>query len=141
MGHSTVSNGSQWARSGHVTTAYGTAFGYQTSGGQEGVVRHGANGTVVHTNNGVYAGQDGNVYRKNSDGGWSEYSKNGNWSQINSNVGATHQPNLSQTNTMQNLNRSEQSRERGQLQSSRFQNFQRTGQHFGGNGAHWHGRR
>ncbi len=128
-GHSAVSNGSQWARSGHVSTAYGTAFGYQTSSGQEGVVRHGANGTVVHTNNGVYAGQDGNVYRKDPNGNWSEYNRNGNWSQVNNNVGATRQPN----NTLQNLNRSEQSRERGQLQSTRFQNFQRDGHHFGGN--------
>ncbi len=139
-GHSAVSNGNQWARSGHVTTAYGTAFGYQTSGGREGVITHGANGTVVHTNNGVYAGQDGNVYRKESNGNWSEYNKNGNWSQMNSNVGTTRQPNLSQTNTMQNLNHSEQSRERGQLQSTRFQNFQRNGRHFGGS-ENWRGRR
>lgn len=131
-GHSAVSNGSQWARSGHVTTAYGTAFGYQTSGGKEGVITHGINGTTVHTNNGVYAGQDGNIYRKDSNGSWNRYNQ-GNWNHVNSNVGTTHQSNIRENNVMQNLNRTEHSRERGATQSSRFQHFQQTGNHrFGG---------
>ncbi|MDR2916081.1 MAG: hypothetical protein LBV74_14860 [Tannerella sp.] len=121
-GHSTVSNGYQWARSGHVTTAHGTAFGYQTSGGKEGVIVHGANGIVAHTNNHVYAGQDGNIYRRNPNGNWSQHI-NGSWNHVNNNVGTTHQS----TSIMQNLNRSAQSRERGEFQSSRFQSFQRDG--------------
>jgi hypothetical protein len=121
-GHSTVSNGYQWARSGHVTTAHGTAFGYQTSGGKEGVVVHGANGTIAHTNNSIYAGHDGNIYRKNTTGNWSQYNK-GNWNQVNHNVGTTHQS----TSIFQNLDHSAQSRERGEIQSSRFQTFQRSG--------------
>ncbi|MDR2921158.1 MAG: hypothetical protein LBV72_17570 [Tannerella sp.] len=123
-GHSTVSNGYQWARSGHVTTAHGTAFGYQTSGGKEGIITHGANGTIAHTNNSIYAGHDGNVYRKNSTGNWSRYN-NGNWNQINHNIGTEHQS----TGILQNLERSAQSRERGVTQSSRFQIFQRNGRH------------
>lgn len=123
-GHSTVSNGYQWARSGHVTTAHGTAFGYQTSGGKEGIITHGANGTVVHTNNSIYAGHDGNVYRKNSTGNWSRYN-NGSWNQMNHNIGTSHQS----TGILQNLERSAQSRERGGIQSSRFQMFQRDGRH------------
>ncbi len=132
-GHSTVSNGYQWARSGHVTTANGTAFGYQTSGGKSGVVVDGRKGVAVHSNTGnhVYAGPDGNVYRKESGGGWSEYGRGGNWNQVRGNAGATqhHSTDTPKSNpTLQRLNRSAQSRERGQQQSSRFQHFQRTGE-------------
>lgn len=144
-GHSTVTNGYQWARSGHVTTANGTAFGYQTSGGRSGVVVNGRNGTVVHNNTGnhVYAGPDGNVYRKESNGGWSEYDHGGNWNQVRSSVGTTQHPtSVSKPNTLlQGLNRSAQSRERGQQQSSHFQLFQRSGENHGGFGASRNGRR
>ncbi len=127
-GHSTVSNGAQWARSGHVTTAFGTAFGYQTSGGREGVITHGPNGTTVHTNNGVYAGRDGNVYKKNSNGVWTPAAG----------LGAQHTPTQQRTTGVhtqpavsgrvaQELNHSEQSRERGQRQVKQFQHYQRTG--------------
>ncbi len=130
-GHSTVTNGYQWARSGHVTTANGTAFGYHTSSGKSGVVVNGRNGTVVHTNTGnhVYAGPDGNVYRRESNGGWSEYGRGGNWNQVHGNVGTSRQSSAvaKPNTTLPGLNHSVQSRERGQQQSSRFQHFQHTG--------------
>ncbi len=126
-GHSAVSNGSQWARSGHVTTAHGTAFAYQTSGGKEGVITHGYNGTTVHTNNSVYAGRDGNLYSKNT---------NGSWNRVN-NLGTEHTGTSRQQigtsrpapspQVTQELNRSELSRNRGQMKAQQFQHYQRTG--------------
>ncbi|RFM26443.1 hypothetical protein DXN05_19635 [Deminuibacter soli] len=121
-GSSVATRGGQWAQTGHITTANGTAAAYRTSTGQRGVVTHGANGTVVHTNNGVYAGHDGNVYRKNGTGNWSQYNK-GNWNQVNR-----------ETIQRQGLGNSAASRERGQMQTQRFQNarMNRGGGHFGG---------
>ncbi len=134
-GHSAVSNGSQWARSGHVTTAHGSAFAYQTSGGREGVVTNGRHGTVVHTNNNVYAGHDGNIYQKNPNGSWSHAGGLGGATQQHPAATAPRQQQLGTTHTetalpshiTQELNHSEQSRERGQLQTQRFQGFQRSG--------------
>jgi hypothetical protein len=81
-GSSVVSKNGQWAQTGHVTTANGTAAGYRTSNGQQGVAYKGANGTVVHgNNNSVYAGNDGNVYKKDSSGSWSKYD-NGSWNSV-----------------------------------------------------------
>ena len=79
-GSSAAVRGDQWVQTGHVTTARGTAFGYQGSGGQ-GTGFRGANGSVARTNNYTYAGNDGNVYRKDSGGNWSKYN-NGGWNSV-----------------------------------------------------------
>lgn len=81
-GHSAAVRGNQWVQSGRVTTARGTGAGFQTSSGQAGVSFHGNNGTIATTTNGLYAGRDDNVYRKNSDGSWSEYTKGGGWNTV-----------------------------------------------------------
>jgi hypothetical protein len=57
-------------------------FAYQSSSGQKGVGFHGANGTIAKTTNAVYAGHDGNIYKKNPDGGWSQYVKGGGWNTV-----------------------------------------------------------
>jgi hypothetical protein len=83
-GHSAASNGHDWVQSGHVTTRRGTAIGYETSGGKEGVITHRrGGGTTIHTNNNnVYAGRDGHVYKKDASGNWSHYNNgNGGWTQ------------------------------------------------------------
>lgn len=153
-GHSTVTNGHQWASSSHVTTAAGTAFTYHTSGGKSGVVVDGRNGVHVHTNTGnrVYAGSDGNVYRRNDSGSWSHYDNNNRqWHESNlggatqhpatPNRGATQRPSGGAThpsavarpsagnNTMHYLDHSEQSRDRGDRQVERFSNVNRGGDH------------
>jgi hypothetical protein len=85
-GSSTVTRNGQWAQTGHVTTANGTAAGYRTSTGQHGTIYSGNNGTVVHGNgNSVYAGNDGNVYKHNSNGSWDKYD-NGNWNSVDTNA-------------------------------------------------------
>jgi hypothetical protein len=140
-----AARGDQWAQTGHLTTARGTAFGYQGSGGQ-GIGFHGANGTIAKTNNHTYAGNDGNVYRKDSGGNWSKYG-NGGWNSVDTSAAKQQaQQNIqnarqnranvqsgsagrqsTQPNTWQGLNRSDASRQRGQFQTQRFQNFRRGG--------------
>jgi hypothetical protein len=81
-GSSAAVRGNQWAQTGHVSTARGTAAGYRSSSGA-GVGYRGANGSVARTSNGVYAGNDGNVYRRNSNGNWSQYNNgNGSWNNV-----------------------------------------------------------
>ncbi|HEX5153978.1 MAG TPA: hypothetical protein VFW07_21175 [Parafilimonas sp.] len=117
-GTSVAGRGDQWIKTGHVTTANGTAFGYKTAGGQSGII--GPNGTkVVNGKNGTFAGNDGNIYRKDANGNWNKY-QNGHWQQPVGGDGGTRDK----------LNQSFQNRERGQFQSQRFQNFQRG--NFGG---------
>jgi hypothetical protein len=130
---------------------------------------------VVHgANNSVYAGNDGNVYRRDSSGDWSKYD-NGNWNTVDTTAAKqqaqqnfqTSHPNAQQNtqdfqashpnaqqnlqtarqsaasqnlgasrsavpngSTLQGLDRSATARQRGQLQTGRFQNFNRGGGRF-----------
>ncbi len=184
-GHSTVTNGSRWAQSAHVTAANGSAFAYHTSGGRNGVIVNDRAGTSIHTNNGnrVYAGPDGNVYRKNDNGSWSQYNNhNKQWESSNlggaerktpngsekqnlggvekkepirtekperspvishterpgsGNIGGATQHPISE-GTLNNLNRSDTSRSRGNKQ---FQQLQRHQQEGGGHAGFKRGRR
>lgn len=101
-GSSVATRGGQWVQTGHVTTRYGTTTGYRTSTGQSGVVTHGIRGgTAVRTDNGIYAGKDGNVYRKDNNGNWQHYNnKNGGWSQAGT-VGSTQNKRVSSTENRQ----------------------------------------
>jgi hypothetical protein len=112
-GSSVASRGNQWVQTGHVSTAGGSAYGYKTSGGKSGVITTGPNGTHGATNNNnVYAGHDGNVYKKNSNGSWSQYNNsNKSW----------QQPAAATQNTMHGLGSSDQARQRGQTQTQQFQ--------------------
>jgi hypothetical protein len=135
-GSSVATRGGQWVQTVPVTTAAGTTADYRTSGGQSGVVRSGANGTVARGTNWTYVGHDGNVHRKDSSGSWSQCNK-GNWNQVdtsaaranpqqnlqnrlNSNLsGATQNRSYQNranvdSSTMQGLDRSAASRQRGQ---------------------------
>jgi len=82
-GHSAATNGRDWVQTGHVTTRRGTAVGYETSGGNKGVITHRrGGGTTIHTNNNMYAGHDGHIYKRDQNGNWSHYNNgNGGWTQ------------------------------------------------------------
>jgi hypothetical protein len=174
-GHSAASNGRDWVQTGHVTTRRGTVMGYETSGGKEGVVtHHRGGGTTVRTNGNLYAGHDGHVYRKDSNGNWSHYNNgNGGWTQAgtlgsanksgeriqpsgdkirNNNLDLQKQnrvlgsPNKplgepGRSNTIEGLNHSDFSRQRGEVQTRNFQNFQRSGGGRLGGGGGFRGRR
>ncbi|HEY5973429.1 MAG TPA: hypothetical protein VIU41_01685 [Geobacteraceae bacterium] len=84
-GRTVVQRGSDWAVTNRVTTSQGTVRHTTTSrGGQATTVRGpgGQRATVGRdANNNVYAGKDGNIYRKDSSGNWSKYN-NGAWSPV-----------------------------------------------------------
>jgi hypothetical protein len=91
-GSSVVTNGDNWAQAQHVTNANGTAGSFQTSKGSEGAGVTGKNGNSGFVakdanNNNVYAGVDGNVYKKDSNGDWSKY-ENGGWTPVDPSTGA-----------------------------------------------------
>ena len=66
-GSSVVTQGNDWARTAHVTTANGGTAGYRTSDGGAGRVVYGpqgAAGVAKTANDDIYAGKDGNVYKR-----------------------------------------------------------------------------
>jgi hypothetical protein len=81
-GHTAVSHDGKWAQAGHVSGVLSKAGWAETSSDQWAAGDHIANSTVARAaNRGVYAGHDGNVYRR-SDDGWQKYQGNGNWGDV-----------------------------------------------------------
>jgi hypothetical protein len=100
-GSSVVTNGNNWAEAQHVTNSQGSAGSFQTSKGSAGAGVSGANGNSGFVakdanNNNVYAGVDGNVYKKDSNGNWSKYD-NGSWTPVDPSTGAAQTKNQSRT--------------------------------------------
>jgi hypothetical protein len=99
-GSSVVTNGDNWAQAQHVTNANGSAGSFQTSKGSEGAGVTGKNGNSGFvakdaSNNNVYAGADGNVYKKDSSGDWSKWD-NGSWAPVDPSTGAAQTKKQSQ---------------------------------------------
>ncbi len=115
-GSSVVTNGNNWAEAQHYTNANGTAGSFQTSKGSEGAGVTGKNGNSAFVakdanNNNVYAGADGNVYKKDSNGDWSKWD-NGSWSPVDPSTGAAQ----TKKQSSQNLNGATQN-QKGQGQN------------------------
>ena len=82
-GNTVINNGNNWAEAQHNSNANGATGSFQTSKGSAGAGFSGANGNSGFVakdanNNNVYAGADGNVYKKDSNGNWSKWD-NGSW--------------------------------------------------------------
>jgi hypothetical protein len=115
-GSSVVTNGNNWAEAQHYTNANGTAGSFQTSKGSEGAGVTGKNGNSAFVakdanNNNVYAGADGNVYKKDSNGDWSKWD-NGSWTPVDPSTGAAQ----TKKQSSQNLSGATQN-QKGQNQS------------------------
>ena len=86
------------------------------------MVKHGANGTIAKGTNGTFVGHDGNIYKKNGTGEWSQASKDG-WKPVDKpgqgNLGGATRKEIP-GNVMDGLNRSDGARQRGQFQTQRF---------------------
>lgn len=76
--------GDKWVRGGYYSNSRGTVAGIEGSGGGKLVGAGNGQGDrtfVGRSGNGdIYAGRDGNVYRRTDDG-WSKY-ENGNWNPV-----------------------------------------------------------
>lgn len=84
-GKTQVSRGDDWAKSGHVKTDAGKISGIKTSEGS-GMIRgkgEEGSGFVGKKGDDIYAGKDGNVYRKTEDG-WQQRTEGG-WSDVDAN--------------------------------------------------------
>jgi hypothetical protein len=115
-GSSVVTNGNNWAEAQHYTNANGTSGSFQTSKGSEGAGVTGKNGNSAFVakdanNNNVYAGADGNVYKKDSSGDWSKWD-NGGWTPVDPSTGAAQ----TKKQSSQNLSGATQN-QKGQNQS------------------------
>jgi hypothetical protein len=86
-GTSSVQRGDNWAQTAHrenYRTGTNTS-GIRTSEGGGAVSRSGAAGrtTVGRTQGGdIYAGHDGNVYRRTEGGGWEQSNGSGGWNPV-----------------------------------------------------------
>jgi hypothetical protein len=81
-GSSVVKRGNDWARTARYSDSRGSVAGLRTSEGGAAAGFRGDRGrtTVGRTGSGdLYAGRDGNVYRRNEGGGWEKHGKDG-WS-------------------------------------------------------------
>ena len=100
-GTSSVQRGDDWAQTAHRENyrTGQTTSGIRTSEGGGAVSRTGPGGdrtTVGRTGSGdVYAGHDGNVYRRNDAGGWEQSNGSGGWNPVEGGAGA--QPRGAQT--------------------------------------------
>ena len=65
-GSTSVQRGNDWARTARVSGQQGTIRGVRTSGGNSAFVGRGEGGNV-------YAGRDGNVYRRDPSGDWQQW--------------------------------------------------------------------
>jgi hypothetical protein len=72
-GSTAVRRGDDWVRSAHYNNSENGMMKYRTSDGNRGF--------VGHKGDDLYAGRDGNVYKRTDDG-WSEMNK-GNWNKTN----------------------------------------------------------
>jgi hypothetical protein len=96
-GSSSVQRGDDWAQTAHRTNYQTgrTTSGARTSEGGGAVRSSGVGGstTVGRTQGGdIYAGRNGEVYRKNEGGGWEQGNGSGGWSPVDS-AGARDQAN------------------------------------------------
>lgn len=83
-GSSVAVRGDQWVQTAHRSNSNGTIAGGRTSegGAAVGGVGFGGSGFVGQDkNNNMYAGKDGNIYKKDPSGNWQKYD-NGGWSSV-----------------------------------------------------------
>jgi hypothetical protein len=131
-GSTSVQRGDQWATTARVTSnrTGDTARVTRGSGGGTAVTKRGpgADSGVVRTGRGdVYAGRDGNVYRKQGDS-WQKYD-NGNWGSADR---PTPQPGSTPTRradpaTMGQLDRDSRARSEGSQRTRDYSSYQRSG--------------
>jgi hypothetical protein len=150
-GSSVAVRGDQWVQTAHRTTSQRTAAGFRTSEGARDVGYNGANGNsgfAQGKDDNMYAGKNGDVYRKDSSGSWQKY-ENGGWTDTgkptphatNASLtqgansrqqpaqGATNRPAAVQqpavsSGTIQQLDRDAQARQRGTQRTQQFERQQ-----------------
>ncbi|MCP3957790.1 MAG: hypothetical protein GY719_08055, partial [bacterium] len=135
-GRGVVSRGDQWLKAGGYSDARGSVRGFRTSEGTGGIRFDGPGkgGSIVKGPNDVYVGRDGNVYRRDGDGGWSQHGKDG-WKPVDRGAGtggAGDRLSQGQKDALKGLDRSAVQRQRGAANSGRYGNWKSSGGYSGG---------
>ncbi|HKQ48917.1 MAG TPA: hypothetical protein VJZ71_12675 [Phycisphaerae bacterium] len=130
-GHSVATKGDQWAAGGHVSGEAGRAGWAETSGGKSmwGVQGNQGGAVVKGPQNNVYAGKDGNVYKREGTGDWQHYGGGGGGGWQN----AERSQGWQNHGYQQQMHNDWSSRNYGDSLSSRFSGFHGGGG-FGGGG-------
>ncbi|RIK65918.1 MAG: hypothetical protein DCC65_11600 [Planctomycetota bacterium] len=117
-GRTVATHGDQWAAGGHVSGEAGRAGWAETSSGKSVWGAQGAGGGAVvkGPQDNIYAGKDGNVYKREGAGDWQHYGGNG-WENAERNQG------LQNRGYQQNLQNDWSSRMHGDNLSSRWGGF------------------
>jgi hypothetical protein len=143
-GGAVVRRGGETLATRHASGAGGAIGSVASGSGARVVAGSGARGSgaVGRSAGGdLYAGSDGNVYRR-SGGDWQKYD-NGAWSSAAAGAGQDRgrapQRAQAQDRAVSGVNREATARDRGAMQSQRFNSFQRSGG-FGGGGRSFGGR-
>jgi len=133
-----ATQGNDWARGGYYQNSRGTVAGAETSRGGRVVgaesAATGERGYVGTKGNDVYAGRDGNVYKRDNQQGWQKYD-NGSWNNVSTperssdTTPARDRQNTRQTSseTMKGLQQDASSRDRGQESTRQWNQGSRGG--------------
>jgi hypothetical protein len=137
-----ATQGNDWARGGTASNSRGTVAAAETSRGGKAVgAQSAATGerAVVGSKGGdMYAGKDGNVYKRGNDG-WQQYS-NGQWSDASGSQRsgerstANRERPAASSETMKGLNQDAASRDRGQQTTRQYNQGSRSSRGGGGGG-------
>ncbi len=115
-GSSAVRRGDDWVKSGHYRGQEGGGMRYRTSDGNSGF--------VGRKGDDLYAGRDGNVYRR-SDSGWQNWD-NGGWNDVNRGDANRPTPNTDRNrDSINQLDRQHSQRNQGNQRARSSQSFNR----------------
>ena len=129
-GTSVVGRGDKWARGASYSDSRGTVGAIQGSGGGKAIGARGSNGQsgfVGKSGSGdIYAGRDGNVYKRDQGGGWSKNSGSGSWESVSrpaqgAQPGTMDRSGGGRTESVQTLNRDASARQSGNSAAQRSQ--------------------
>jgi hypothetical protein len=122
-GTTAVRRGDDWVRTASYRGNEGAAMKYRTSGG--------ATGTVGRYGDDLYAGRNGDVYRR-TEGGWQSWD-NGNWNNVDrgdanrpAQTPAQDRGSIQNRESAQQLDRQRTQRQMGEQRSRSSQSFQRS---------------
>jgi hypothetical protein len=124
-GQSVVGRGNQWARTGSYSDSRGTVAGIKTSSGGSAIAARGSQsqGFAARSATGdVYAGRDGNVYKRDQSNGQWYKNNGGSWENVNRpNAGAQRTGTAGSANAqaIQGLNHDAAARSRGNYNTQR----------------------
>ena len=148
-GQTGVARGDQWASTSRVTNNRGTTTRVtEGSGGNTAITRNpvgagNASGAIRTDSGDVYAGRDGNVYKKQGDGSWQQYDGgSGNWNSATQQqrdqatqraqdakgqAGTTSRPSTMDSGTTGQLNRDSAARSEGSQRTKDYGTYGRSG--------------